>query len=143
MKKIIAFIAMFTILFQLAAVPAFAHSAAETNEPTTVEMNEPTTYSNAATTLTPRRAYTFCSSCGSQAYLRCAYVKLGVAGSYGGSKVHNSCTISYYSSQAVYICSKSSCGKRSYTGIWHDCYTKHSSCGKGTQLECTLTLSGL
>lgn len=87
-------------------------------------------------------AYTICS-CGGTAPLRCGYSQL-YSSSYSycyDTDSHGSCNVGYYKSAGVYKCS--SCGTKTNSGMYHYCYETHSSCGKGTVVECDLVLSGL
>ena len=87
------------------------------------------------------KAYTFCT-CGGTMYLRCNYLKRGVAGFCYATDTHNGgCTRRYYKSYAVYICS--SCGRVTNSGYSHYCYITHSSCGLGTVVSCDFSFSGL
>lgn len=87
-------------------------------------------------------SYIFCSACGSRAFLKCNYYHLSNAGVTYDTSTHGSCTVRWCKSQGIYVCSNSSCGKKTSSGMWHDCYTSHSNCGKGVVLECTLVLVG-
>ncbi len=98
-------------------------------------------HENNSSSISPR-AYIFCSSCGSRAFLKCNYFHLSNAGVTYDTSTHGSCTVRWCKSLGVYVCSNSSCGKKTSSGMWHDCYTSHSSCGKGVVLECTLVIVG-